>query len=41
MHKLVFVILAFFAVVTFIRAFDTSSKNDVEYSQALIVSPSP
>jgi hypothetical protein len=48
MHKLVFVLLAFFAVVTFIRAFETSSEVNVEYStnteysQAMMsASPSP
>ncbi len=40
MHKLVFILLAFFAVVTFIRAFDTSSDLNTEYSQAIItISP--
>jgi hypothetical protein len=42
MHKIVFILLAFFAVVTFIRAFDTSSESHTEYSQAMInISPSP
>ncbi len=41
MHKLVFVLLVFFAVVTFIRAFDVSSKADAEYSEAMITVTMP
>lgn len=42
MHKLVFILLAFFAVVTFIRAFDVSSETHTEYSEAVInIIPSP
>jgi hypothetical protein len=41
MHKLVFFLLAFFAVVTFIRAFDSSSETGTKYSQAMItINPS-
>jgi hypothetical protein len=41
MHKIVFILLAFFAVVTFIRAFDSSAESHAEYSQAMItISPS-